>query len=235
LMRIAICDDEPGQIEIVREYLVRVMFRMNMDMRVSTFTEGRKLVESVGVGEGYEIIFLDIRLRDMNGIDAAKLIREKDRNTLIVFVSGRTDYILKGYEARAFRFIVKPVSERVIADVMSKALQEMQLDGHGGLVFREKGEDVKVDLGDIVYFESQNHRINLVCSNATHIFYGRMRDIESRLSGKGFVRCQRGYLVNAIRIRRIRKTEVLLDNGRTLPMSSNYLRRTKDTFISALR
>lgn len=234
-MRIAICDDEPEQVEILREYLIRALFRMNMDMRISTFTEGRRLVESVRAGEGFEIVFLDIRLRDMNGIDAAKRIREKDRNALVIFVSGRTDFVLKGYEARAFRYIVKPVSERVIGDVMSNALQELQLDERGGIVFREKGESVKVDLGDIVYFESQNHRINLVCSNATHIFYGRMRDLESRLAGKGFVRCQRGYLVNAIRIRRIRKTEVLLDNGRTLPMSSNYLRRTKDTFISALR
>jgi DNA-binding LytR/AlgR family response regulator len=235
LIRIAICDDEPEQIEILREYLVRIQFRLNLDMLLSTFTEGRMLVGSIGAGEGYEIVFLDIRLRDMNGIEAAKRIRENDRNTLIVFVSGRTDYILKGYEARAFRFIVKPISESVIADVLNKAILEMQLNERGGIRFRENGENVKVDLGDIVYFESQNHKINVVCSNSTHMFYGRLRDIEKSLSDKGFVRCQKGYLVNAIRIRRIRKSEVMMDNGRTLPMSSNYLRQTKDTFISALR
>jgi DNA-binding LytR/AlgR family response regulator len=142
---------------------------------------------------------------------------------------------LKGYEARAFRYILKPTNEEALFDVMSKALKEMQEDQENGIRFKEQGEDVKVDLGDILYFEAQNHKINLICSNATHNFYGRIGELEKRLSDKGFVRCQKGYLVNASRIRRIRRTEVLLDNGNTLPMSANYLRQTKDTFISALR
>jgi DNA-binding LytR/AlgR family response regulator len=235
MLRIAICDDEPEQIEILRGYLVRISFRLNMEMRIAHFSSALSLLESFGNEEGYEIVFLDIRLPDINGIEAAKRIRERDRKVLVVFVSGRTDYILKGYEARAFRYIVKPVTEQMMADVVIKALQEIQLDEMGGISFREKGEHVKVSLDDIIYFEAQNHKINLICANASHNFYGRIGELERKLSDKGFVRCQKGYLVNANRIRRIRRAEVLMDNGRTLPMSANYLRQTKDTFISALR
>jgi two-component system, LytTR family, response regulator LytT len=118
---------------------------------------------------------------------------------------------------------------------MISALTEMQINEQGCIRIKEKGEEVRVDLGDIVYFEAQNHKINLICANATHNFYGRLGELEQMLADKGFVRCQKGYLVNASRIRRIRRSEVLLDNGRTLPMSANYLRQTKDTFLSAMR
>lgn len=235
MLRIAICDDEWAQIEMLRNFLLRISFRLNMDMKISTFTHGEQLIESYDTNAGFEIIFLDIRLPGMNGVEVAKQIRQKDKRALVVFVSGRADYILKGYEARAFRYILKPASEDAIFDVMNKALLEMQGDEASGLRFKEKGEDVKVDLGDILYFEAQNHKINLICSNTTHNFYGRIGELEKRLSDKGFVRCQKGYLVNASRIRRIRRTEVLLDNGSILPMSANYLKQTKDIFISALR
>lgn len=143
MLRVAICDDEPEQIEILRGHLVRVSFRMNMEMRISHFSSAGELLESIRGDAGYEIIFLDIRLPDINGIEAAKRIREKDRKALVVFVSGRTDYILKGYEARAFRYILKPVTEPVIADVVSKALREIQVDESGGISFRKKGRTSK--------------------------------------------------------------------------------------------
>lgn len=174
-------------------------------------------------------------MADINGIDTAKLLREHDRKALVIFITGSTDFLQKGYEARAFRYLVKPATESMIEEVMKQALREMQLIDHDCISFKEKGEEIRVDISDIIYFEAQNHRIHLACANATHSFYGRIGEIEQRLSGLGFVRCQKGYLVNAVRIRRIGKSQILLDNGRTIPVSSNYLRRTKDTFLSVVR
>lgn len=235
MLRLAICDDEKEQIELLREHLLRAMFRLNMDMNISVFTAGEALLAAINGGVGFDILFLDIKLKDLSGIDVAKQIRERDRKALVVFVSGRLDYILKGYEARAFRYIVKPVNEAVIADVMNQALRELQVDDHSSIRFREKGEIVRTNLNDIVYFEAQNHRIMAVCTNEKHCFYGRLGDLENRLSDRGFVRCQKGYLVNAVRIRRIGKAEILLDNGTYIPLSSNFVKSTRDKFIMALR
>lgn len=235
MFRIAICDDEPEQIEILRNHIIKALFRLDLDASISSFTLGEELLDGCRAGQGFELIFLDISLAGKDGIEAAKLIRELDRKALVIFVTGSAAYLTRGYEARAFRYVVKPVSESSVEDLMREALREMQLIENDCICFREKGEEIKVDISDIVYFEAQNHRICLSCVNATHSFYGRIGEIEKRLAGKGFVRCQKGYLVNATRIRRIGKSQVLLDNGRTLPVSSNYLRQTKDTFLTLLR
>lgn len=235
MLRLAICDDEREQIELLREYLVGAMFRLNLDMDISVFMSGAALLEAAKVGQVADILFLDIKLADSNGIAVANCIREKDRKTLIIFVSGRLDYILKGYEARAFRFIVKPINERTIADVMNQALKELQVDENNSIHFREKGEIIRENLADIIFLEAQNHKIKAVCSDTIHYFYGRLSELEKRLEGNGFVRCQKGYLVNAVRIIRIGKTEILLDNGMHIPLSSNFSRSTKEKFIRALR
>jgi two-component system, LytTR family, response regulator LytT len=235
LFRLAICDDEPEQIEVLKSHIIRVLFRFDIEATIAAFTGAEALLEECRAGRGFELIFLDIALAGENGIEAAKLIRGLDRKALVVFVTGSSGYLMQGYEARAFRYLVKPATEEMMEDVMRQAIREMQLIESDSICFRENGEDIRVDLADIIYFEAQNHRVFLACSNATHNFYGRIGEIEKRLSGKGFVRCQKGYLVNAVRIRRIGKLQVLLDNGSTLPVSSNYLRQRKDTFLTVLR
>lgn len=235
MLRLVVCDDDKAQIELMRDHLVRALFRLNMDMEIASHTSGAALLEAFAGGQGADIIFLDIRLGDSNGIDIAKCIREINKNVLIIFVTGRMDYIFKGYEVRAFRYIVKPVSSETVADVLLQALRELQINDTGSIRFREKGEIVRVDLADIVYFEAQNHRIQAICTGAAHCFYGRLGELETNLSDKGFVRCQKGYLVNAVHIRRIGKSDILLDNGSTIPLSSNFSKSTKDKFIMALR
>lgn len=235
MLRIAICDDEPEQVALLKNHVVRALFHMDMDARISDFNSEDALLAGCRAGEGFEIIFLDIALADRNGIDTAKLIRELDRKALVVFVTGNASFMQKGYEARAFRYLVKPATEEMIEDVIRQAVREIQLAGDDYICFKENGDEVKVDLSDIIYFEAQNHRLSLICANANHSFYGRIGDVEHKLSPKGFVRCQKGYLVNALHIRRIGKSQILLDNGRTIPVSSNYLRRTKDTFLSVVR
>ncbi len=235
MIRIAICDDEPEQIELVREYIVRVLFHMNMDASIATFTSGESLLKSYSNGEGFEIIFLDISMADRNGIETAISIRAWDRKALVIFITGSTSFLLKGYEARAFRYLVKPATEPMIEEVLKQAVMELRLIECDCISFKEKGEEIRVDLSDIIYFEAQNHKLSLICTNATYNYYGRIGEVERHLAPKGFVRCQKGYLVNAMRIRRIGKSQILLDNGKTIPVSTNYLKQTKDTFISVLR
>ncbi len=235
MIRIAICDDEPEQIEIIKELIVRVLFHLNMDAGISTFTSGEDLLRSYSAGQGFDIIFQDISLADRDGIDTAISIRSRDRKVLVIFITGSTSFLQKGYEARAFRYLVKPATEPMMEEVLKQAMMELQLIECDCIRFKEKGEEIRVDLSEIIYFEAQNHKLSLFCSNATHNFYGRIGEVERHLSEKGFVRCQKGYLVNAVRIRRIGKSQILLDNGKTIPVSSNYLKQTKDTFISVLR
>lgn len=235
MLRIALCDDEPEQINILKNHIIKILFHLLMEFDIFEFTSGDMLLNSYCRGAGYELVFLDISMTENNGINVAKQIHDIDRKVLIVFVTARADYVLKGYEARAFRYLLKPVNELMMEEVIKQALKEMQLVERGCINFKEKGENVRVDFDDIIYFEAQNHRILLVCTNAEHSFYDRLGDIEKRLAGKGFVRCQKGYLVNAAHIRRIGKAGILLDNGKILPVSSNYFKQTKEAFISTLR
>ena len=226
-MRIAICDDE----EIYRVELKTVLDKLliNVDYNIDTFDDGRQLMESFNKAP-YDLVFLDIEMPAVDGITLAKSIRSKSENVFIVFLTGHIEYALEGYEVNALRYLTKPVDIDKLKEVI-RYIQEKQGSARQ-LIIREDGEEILIDINDVIYMESMNQNVRIVSTSGEHIIRYNIGDFEEQLKNDGFFRIHRGYLISLSKVKKLVKNDVIMDNGETLPASRSNLKPLKEALYA---
>jgi two-component system response regulator LytT len=229
-MRIAVCDDEEKFREQVRDKIDKVSG--SLDVVVDTYSDGYKLLEAFDRNP-YDVLFLDIEMPAMDGITLAKKLRERNDKIYIVFLTGHIEYALEGYEVRALRYLTKPVQEdklrEVLRYVMDKSTKKKQL------MIKEDGEEILINVADILYFEAQNQYIMIYTTTDKYLVRYNIGDFEEQLKGDGFFRTHRGYLVSLAKVKRLVKSDVLIDtpDGEiTVPVSRSNLKAVKEALYA---
>ena len=226
-MRIAICDDE----EIYRIELKTILDKMlaNADYDIDTFADGKHLIEEFSACP-YDLVFLDIEMPAVDGITLAKMIRTKSENVFIVFLTSHIEYALEGYEVNALRYLTKPVDTGKLKEVI-KYVQDKQA-GSRQIIIKEDGEDILIDINDVIYMESMNQNVRLVTSKGEHIIRYNIGDFEEELKNDGFFRIHRGYLISLSKVKKLARNDVVMDGDVILPVSRNNAKPLKDAFYS---
>ena len=227
-MRIAICDDE----EIYRVELKTILDKLlaNIDYDIDTFEDGRILSEAFSK-EPYDLVFLDIEMPAVDGITLAKKIRSKSENVFIVFLTSHIEYALEGYEVNALRYLTKPVDTDKLREVLKYVLDKQGSNSHQ-IIIKEDGEDILIDINDVIYMESMNQNVRIVTSRGEHIIRYNISDFEEELKNDGFFRIHRGYLISLSKVKKLAKNDVVMDGDVTLPVSRSNVKPLKDAFYS---
>ena len=226
-MRIAICDDE----EIYRVELKTILDKLliNVDYDIDTFDDGRQLMESFSKAP-YDLVFLDIEMPAVDGITLAKSIRSRSENVFIVFLTGHIEYALEGYEVNALRYLTKPVDIGKLKEVI-RYVQEKQGSARQ-LIIREDGEEILIDIGDVIYMESMNQNVRIVAAKGEHIIRYNIGDFEEQLKNDGFFRIHRGYLISLSKVKKLVKSDVIMEDGTALPVSRSNLKPLKEALYA---
>ena len=226
-MRIAICDDE----EIYRVELKTILDKLliNVDYDIDTFDDGRQLMESFSKAP-YDLVFLDIEMPAVDGITLAKSIRSRSENVFIVFLTGHIEYALEGYEVNALRYLTKPVDIGKLKEVI-RYVQEKQGSARQ-LIIREDGEEILIDIGDVIYMESMNQNVRIVSAKGEHIIRYNIGDFEEQLKNDGFFRIHRGYLISLSKVKKLVKSDVIMEDGTALPVSRSNLKPLKEALYA---
>lgn len=227
MIRIAIVEDEDLYADRLSGMLERFARDTGTQVKITRFKDGDEIVEGY-TGE-YDIIFLDIQMQFMNGMEAAARIREHDREVILIFITNRTDYAIRGYEVDALDYIVKPVSYEALKQKLERAVDRLGRKKSHFVMISTKESIMKIPSDKILYVESQGH--NLIYHTSIGVFQTRakMKDVESRLSEWGFYRCNKGYLVNLTHVDGISDGCCLI-GGEKLLIS----RSRKTSFMAAL-
>ena len=125
------------------------------------FWKGEHLVDSVEMGNSFDIIFLDIEMGQEDGITVARRIRKIDKSVLIVYVTSHENYMMESFEIRPFRFLVKPVSREMMERCLQAAYEEISsTDSY----FRYSYQRInhKIPIGEILYFESNRRKVKII-------------------------------------------------------------------------
>jgi len=221
-LRIAICDDE----EIHHKTAINLISAWANDrgeiVNTSTYETGEGFLFAWDDNPNFDVVFLDIRMEGLSGIDVAERIRRSDKNLLIVFVTNIMDYAIKGYEVQAFRYILKPLQKESVYRCLDQIIEIQKDMQQLSFIFKSDGEQRKVEMSNILYFEVEAHMITVHTINEGIPFRYKMRDLEREVPDC-FVRIHRAYLVNLRFIFSIRVGEVTLnnDNKTTLPIGAN--------------
>lgn len=233
-MRIAVCDDERE----IREDIGQKIRHFLPEAEVCLYESAERLLTEQGMSD---ILFLDIKMNGMNGMELAERLRRRDRDVTIVFLTALEEYVYRAFDVGAFHYLLKPVDTVKFYEVLEKAVAERQRiresallreeHAEASLTIKNKARTEKVYLSEIVYLEVFNRKVTLHKMQGEIEFYGRLKELEQRLSAD-FVRCHRSYVVNLRYVRRYNGAEIILENGDSVLMAktkyAEFVRRYMD-------
>lgn len=194
MIRIALVDDEESSIKQLTKYLIQYQKERNVTMQIETFSDGDEIVENYKAE--YDMILLDIEMRFMDGMTAASLIREKDPEVVIIFITNMAQYAIKGYTVNATDYVLKPVSYFSFSQRLDKVINRINRKVNKFIAISVKGGTVKLYISDICYIESQGHRLIFHTMEQEYVTFGTMKEVEEKLKDMYFFRCNKGCLLN---------------------------------------
>ncbi len=215
-MEICICDDEKKMRNALRNAVETELQLNGVSCALKEFSSGEALLCSLETSEP-DILFLDIEMKGLNGMETAHRLRERCRRTVIIFVTAYPDYVFQGYEVHAFHYILKPYREEKIREVLRLALEETERLEDRYFLIEQKSRSLKIPLKDIVYFRSDRKKVSAVTNGRTYEFYGKLADIESELP-EYFIRIHNRYLVNLRHVTDLDASSCIC-GGEELPVS----------------
>lgn len=211
MVRIAIVDDE----KVIREQIKNLIEKKQTGSAVDTYFSGEELLRA---GKGYDIVFLDIQMDGMNGIDTARALRQKTDDTVLIFVTGVKEYVFDAFDVGAFHYLIKPLEEMKFYSVYDRAVLEAakkKQHGMGQLFVKTRNRNVTLDQSNILYIESRAKKVEIHTRNDIIEAYAGIGELEKQLT-ENFYRCHRGYLVNLAFVSEYSIDSITLNNGETI-------------------
>lgn len=205
---IAIVEDSPPEVEKLKEYIARYSEENKIELKVTHFESGILFLEKYN--PVYDIILLDIGLPEMNGMETAERLREIDKSTTIIFVTNMAQFAVRGYEVDAFDFVVKPVSYSNFVLKLKRALNKLSSRGEQEVVITSGGNIYRLPSSQIKHIEISGHNLSYYTNYGVLESYGNLKEVESKLGSKMFVRCNSCYLVNLNYVRAVEGYSVLV-------------------------
>ena len=235
-MKIAICDDEIYFAGKLREILMQYLEERHIDFEIELFSSGREFVELGVEMLQYQIIFLDINMKQMDGIETAKNVRAYTEESFVVFVTAYIDYSLEGYQVGASRYILKNNLNfrEQIYECMDAITKKMKCF-LTRKIFRFQEGEKKIRIENILYIESKLHKLEfniLEHGLATYTMYGTLNELENELEEYPFLSIHQSFLVNLKYIKCVTGYKVVLSNGQELTVPRARYKTVKDTFIA---
>ena len=216
MLQLAVCDDERVFRSDLRKLLGTELELCGIDYHISEFTSGEELIAGLEKAD-CQILFLDIEMKGIDGVEAARRLRETKRQMEIVFVTSYADFVFQGYEVRALNYILKPYEPEKIAAVLHTALEALDIEAEKYYVIDQRGGSIRVPLSSVKYFSSERRTVHAVTTEREYTFYEKLSDLETELPDT-FVRIHNRYLVHLKYLEAVRQNTAVVD-GEELPVS----------------
>ncbi len=222
-MKIAVCDDERK----IRVEIGQKIKKLYPETEVFLFESGTALLRAP---EAFDLIFLDIQMEGINGIDTARKLRGQGSDAVLIFITALKEYVFEAFDVEAFHYLVKPFTNARFFEVLHMAVEKREKErrsvlNHQDASAKEKSILIKtgrttskVYVRDILYAEVYNRKITLHMTEGELEFYGQIRELEKQL-GEAFFRCHRAYLIHLRYVLKYDANSILLENGQTINMA----------------
>lgn len=230
-MKIAICDDEHNFVLKLKD-MIKKYCPDTEKLQIWEFGSGEEFLASFKAGR-YDVIILDIRMKELNGIETAKEVRTKDDFVIIVFVTNYGEFAIQGYEVNTFRYILKDQPEQIYKKQLRSIFHEYH-QKHYNFLVKENGTLYNIRIDQIMYFAVYGRVIEIHADSGTYEYSGTISQIREDDRLVNFISPHRSYYVNLAYIDNIEKKNVNMKNKEKIPLSRNYRKIVTNRFVSFL-
>ena len=227
MTRIAIVEDEAAVREQLAGYVQRYTRQYGTQFEVTMFTDGVEILEDYR--PVYDIIFLDVEMQHLDGMETARRIRELDSDVLLIFITNMAQYAIKGYAVGALDYVLKPVPYFAFSQQLQKAVNQLAKRTRHYLAVSVDGGMRRLDAATIYYIESEGHRVHFYTEDGDFSAPGALKALEEKLTGRLFARCNSGYLVNLAQVSGVQQNTVQVG-----PHELQISRPKRRAFLAAL-
>ena len=218
MLRIGICDDSAEARIALRAALERALDRRKGEGLFFEFSSGEGLLRWLEKHAGeLDMVFLDIEMGELDGMETARRLRAADEGLQLVFFTGYTDHLFDGNTVGALGYLMKPPRPEQLDGVLDRGLEARLREGEQAFLCRNGETVYRIPKRSIRYFVSDRRQVSCVSSARTYVFYGKLDDVE-RDVGEGFIRVHQRYLVRAAAVDRLEGSQVFVGEE-ALPVS----------------
>lgn len=206
---------------------------INLTVDIDVYKSGEEMLRMIEAEKVRpQILFLDMEMKQMNGIETARKLRDKDRSMLIIYVTSYDKYTMDSFEVSPFRYLLKPVDYEKIEQVFSAAVDEI-LNNHASLFFKRNNEQIQINCEEVISIVSEKGRMLRVVTKEEqpqNLFYAKIKDIEKQLNPFIFVKVNQGTIINLNFVHIISGEDVHLTTGEIIPISRGRKKAVKEAY-----
>ena len=229
MFKIAVCDDVAS---VCNELKTMIMYMKNdlicKEITIDTFYSGEALIDNIKEENLYDLIFLDIELGKINGVEVGHIIRKQmeDYVTKIIYISSKDIYDRQLFDVQPLHFLKKPIDSKKVFDDIQLAMKISEKENRN-FEFKSFRNTIKVPYRDILYFESRGREVFLMGTKNNYTFYGNIKDLEEVLP-KFFIHPNRSYFVNYEFVTCFKFEELIMTDGSVIPISRNKRKEIRE-------
>jgi len=217
MIKAAVIEDKDKDAEQLSACLQNYKKEKNEEIDIIRYKNAKNFLENYR--SDYDIVFFDIELPGLSGMEAAKSLRKLDDNVIIIFVTNMAQFAVKGYEVDALDYIVKPVKYQKLLFVLQKAVNIIEAGRDAELLVMQRGSVARISTKELYYIEVRGHKLSYFTNSGTIEGFGSLSELERSLNSRHFMRCNSCYLVNPRFITFVKGLDIVMRNGITLKIS----------------
>ncbi|MFC4099408.1 LytR/AlgR family response regulator transcription factor [Paenibacillus xanthanilyticus] len=237
MYRVAICDDEVNQRERIRNAVIALSMKANIEFEIELFSSGEQLVAYYERRETpFHLLILDIEMGGMNGIEAARRIRAlNDLDVQIIFLTSYPDYMMESFDVLTFHYLIKPVPPSVLEEKILKLCQYVQAMDKKFMIVKSGYEDIVIKYDELISIEAAKSltiksKLRFTTLHRLYDGKGIIADYAEALKDHNFLQIHRSIIINLLHVRKFAGGVVQMTNGLDLPIGRSKVKEVKDTY-----
>lgn len=232
MLHIAICDDEQYMLDKISTMAADFFRGKNMEITIAQFSNGEELLK---YNRTIDILFLDIQMNGMDGMETARKLRSRKFKGFLIFITVLKEMVFQAFTVQAYDYLVKPIEEKHFEKTMERLLASMQNASEASLLVQKGYESSIISFEDIVFCEIIDRKVYLhLASSEVVDFYERIENLETKLDDR-FFRCHRSFLINLKYLKSYKNGTAYLEGGKEIPVSRLRSKRFSDVILQYMK